>query len=236
MRFRAVFFDLDGTLWDHVACSDYVMEIVLPKLMPHLSDVDPAEVVLRFNTVLIDLVRRHGLTGPHLRSLPVRFEQLLSACGIRKEGLARELSSTYGAIRRLGMRQFLRRSAPDVLGRLRNLGAELGVITNGAPAVQRHVIETLGLAHYFRHVVISEIEGYSKPDSRLFERSLELAGVRPKEMLYVGDSLITDVLGASRAGIPVAWLRTADRRLPDGFPVPDYDIADLHELLAIVNA
>ena len=235
-RFRAVFFDLDGTLWDNVACSGYVMEIVLPKLAPYLPEPDPAEVALRFNAALIDLVRHTGLRGLHLRSLSARFERFLAAFGIRNEGLARELSITYGAARRLGMRQFLRRSAPSVLARLRELGLKLGIITNGPPAAQRHVIEALGLAHYFQHVVVGEIEGYCKPDPRLFERSLELAGVGPKQMLYVGDSLIADVLGACRAGVPVAWLRRAGQTVPDRFPMPDYDIADLGELVAIVSA
>ncbi len=235
-KFRAVFFDLDGTLWDKIACSDYVLELILPKLSSYLPDRDAGEIALRFNAALIDLLRTDGLTGELSRSGPARFDRLLASCGVRREGLGRKLSMAYNAARRLAMPSFLRPGATHVLGRLHDLGLKCGVITNGSFAVQRHVIEALGLEGYLDHCVIGEIEGYSKPDPRLFRRALELAEVKPKRMLYVGDSIITDVIGASRAGIPVAWLRTDDQPLPHGFPVPDYDIEDLREVLPIVAA
>ena len=84
-KFRAVFFDLDGTLWDQVACSDYVMEIVLPKLMPHLPDEDEADVVLRFNVALIDLVRSFGLTERRALTPRARFEQLLESYDLHRD-------------------------------------------------------------------------------------------------------------------------------------------------------
>ena len=233
-KFKAAFFDLDGTLWDNAACSDYVMEtVLLPKLSRHLPDEDPAVIILRFNAALIDVVRAHGLGQERTPPLAARFEHFLTSYGVTEAGLARELSTTYNAARRFGMGSFLRTSAIEVLRSLKERGLKLGLITNGAPAVQRHVIETLGLQHYLDHLVIGELEGYHKPDPRLFQRALELAGVKPKQMLYVGDSLITDVIGASRAGIPVAWLRLGDEQIPRSFPVPDYSITDLREVLSI---
>ena len=236
-KFKAAFFDLDGTLWDNVACSDYVMAtVLLPRLSRYLPDESRADITLRFNAALIDVVRAHGLRRERIPPLAARFEQLLRGYGVSEVGLARELSTTYNAARRLGMGSFLRTATTDVLRRLKEKGLKLGLITNGVPAVQRHVIETLGLQRYLDYFIIGELEGYHKPDPRLFQRALELAGVKRRQMLYVGDSLITDVLGASRAGIPVAWLRQKEQRIPDNLPAPDYAIADLSEVLSIAAA
>jgi putative hydrolase of the HAD superfamily len=234
-EFKAVFFDLDGTLWDKAGCSDEVMEIVLPKLTPYLPEQEPEEIILHFNAALLDMVRESGLKAPHQFSCTTRFERLLKGFGIQKEGLASELSATYNAARRLAMRSFVRDGVHWVLGRLGERGLQLGIIANGSSALQRHTVQALGLEPFLQHLVIGEVEGYNKPDPRLFWRALELAGVEGREMLYVGDSLITDVLGASRAGVPVAWLHTDEQTLPPGFPAPDYCIQDLREVVGLVE-
>jgi len=243
-KFSAVFFDLDGTLWDNVACSDCAMEIVLPRLMPYLPEgEDPAEVVVRFNAALLAAVIDSGVMGGRRPSTADRFQELLASYGVDQKGLAQELSRLYNRTRRFWMRPFVRQNTRTVLESLRKDGCTVGVITNGEPAVQRNVLEALGLDAFMDHVVIGEIERCSKPDPRLFQRALELAGVGPREMLYVGDDPITDVLGASRAGIPVVLLRTAEAeppgrapgQLPVTIPAPDFVVSDLSEVLPIAR-
>lgn len=239
-KFAAVFFDLDDTLWNSSACAEYAMEIVLPRLAPYLpEDADPDEVVLQFNAALLEGVREAGLAGRDRFSCTDRFERLLESYGLRERRLARELSSQYNSARRFGMRFFVRPNARHILRRLGKRGLTLGLITNGIPAVQRNVLKALSLDKLLEYVLIGEVEGYEKPDPRLFRKALELCGIDPGEMLYVGDSLLTDVLGAARAGVPVAWLRTRQSpppSLPDAVPVPDFAIDDLGELLSIVDA
>ena len=232
-QFKAVFFDVNDTLWDSHSCAYHVMEIILPRFTPPLPDVKTAEVARRYNAVFLDLPRREHLHEKRPFSRLKRFEALLESYGVRRRGLARQLSHTYDSVRRLAMRQFLRSDAHRVLAELGRRGLRRGVIMNGAPAVQRHLVQSLGLEPHLEHVVLGEIEGYSKPDVRLFKRALELAGVAAEEMLYVGDSPLTDVLGASRAGIPVAWLNTGRRRLPRDFPTPDVSVTSLSEVLDI---
>jgi len=235
-KFRSVFFDLDGTLWDKAACADYAMEIVLPDLMPYLPAKDRGEILLEFNGMLLDSVLEAGITRWRGPSRTSRFEKLLDDYGIRKEGLARGLSKKYELVFWFNMRSFLRSSTLWVLEQLRERSVTCGIITNGSSAGQRHVLEGLGLDSHLDYIVLGEVEGFSKPDPRLFERAAALAGCTPKEMLFVGDSLITDVLGASRAGIAVVWLKGREQEAREGLPTPDYTIEDLRELLPIVDA
>ena len=231
---KAVFFDVGGTLWDGAACAVHVMEIVLPKFRPPLPEEEMADVLRRFNAAFLDQANRRHLRERRPFSRLRRFEGLLEGYGIKPRGLAQDMSRTYDSVRRMCMRQFLRPDARPVLNELQRRGLQLGVIMNGVPAAQRHLLQSLGLEQHIEHVLLSEVEGYRKPDVRIFRRAAELADAEPDQMLYVGDSPLTDVRGAARAGIPVVWLNTGRRRLPAGFPVPDSTIAQLSEVLDVV--
>ncbi len=54
-------------------------------------------------------------------------------------------------------------------------------------------------------VVISEEVGVMKPHPAIFTHAAEQAGFEPGAILYVGDSLTSDVEGGHGAGWQVAW-------------------------------
>ena len=55
--------------------------------------------------------------------------------------------------------------------------------------------------------MISEEVGVMKPNPALFAHAAEQAGISPDEILYIGDSLHSDVEGGRNAGWQVAWFR-----------------------------
>ena len=234
-RFKVVFFDLDGTLWDTLACSNHVMEIVMPSLLEHLQSDDAADVIRKFNAAFLSLVREHGMGSAKVFSRQERFEKLFEFFDVRKTRPAQEISHRYDSARRLAMRSFVHKDVPRVLDELGRRGVRRGLITDGTPAIQQHTLQTLGLKPYFDYVLLGEIEGYQKPDVRLFRRALEVASVEPPEALHVGDSPITDVLGAHRAGMPTAWYRAPGRQWRDNFAPPDHTIEHMPQLLSIVG-
>ena len=231
---KAIFFDVDDTLWDRAGCSRQAMEVTLPRYMAHLPEESPDEVIRRFNAVFLDLPRKEHLRGRRPFSLIRRFEALLASYDVKRRGLAREMSHTYDHTRRMIMRQFLRPGALELLGDLGRRGIQRGVIMNGPPAAQRHIVQVLGLEPHLDHVILAEAEGYSKPDPRVFRRALQAADVPSADVLYVGDSPFTDLLGAQRAGIRTVWFRTGRRGIPEGFPLPDFTITDLYDVLTLL--
>jgi len=44
----------------------------------------------------------------------------------------------------------------------------------------------MGIRHYFGPIVISALEGYEKPDPRIFRLAASRAGVELEAMLHVG--------------------------------------------------
>lgn len=89
--------------------------------------------------------------------------------------------------------------AREALEGLAELGARLVVVTNGFAAYQVPVLDALGLLPYFDAVVTPERVGAAKPQPRIFEAAGPLD-------LFVGDTLVHDVLGARAAGVAAAWL------------------------------
>ncbi len=57
----------------------------------------------------------------------------------------------------------------------------------------------------FQSTIISEIEGLRKPDPHFFKKAIELLGVEPSEIIYVGDSIKLDLEPGLKAGMN-AWL------------------------------
>lgn len=231
---KAVFFDVNDTLWDRSACAWQVMQVILPRFLAHLPTEEPQEVLHRFNVVFMELPRKEHLRRSRPFSVRRRFQALLDSYDVSKKGLAREMTHIYDQTRRLMMRRFLREDAVKLLQELGRRGLQRGVVVNGQAARQRHRVQSLGLDRHLEHVVLADAEGYSKPDVRVFRRALELAGAAGVEALFVGDSPITDVLGASRAGLRTAWFRTGNRGLPVGFPDPDFTVTHLSEILDLL--
>ncbi len=74
------------------------------------------------------------------------------------------------------------------------------------------MLAATGLEALVDGVVVSAVEGVSKPDPRLVQIALSVAGqVPPEAAVLVGDSVAADVRGAQAAGVrPVLVQREGD--------------------------
>jgi len=128
------------------------------------------------------------------------------------------------------------RSHLALLDRIRGAGLALGLVSNfdHAPAARR-ILDRSGISALVDAVLISEEEGYRKPASRLFLRAAERLGAAPGEVLFVGDTFESDVLGPQSVGMPCAWLNRRGEPLPGGASPPDFEIRRLEETLGILG-
>ena len=107
---------------------------------------------------------------------------------------------------------------------------KLLLLTNGSPDLQNTKLEiTPELVPYFDQIVISGAFGKGKPDPSIFEHALSLLEIEKEEALMVGDNLMTDILGATRAGIKSVWINRHDKERNE--VVPDFEIHHLSELI-----
>ncbi len=131
------------------------------------------------------------------------WEHALTAQGHPDRALAEQLAATFRAARRTS--QALFPETEKVLSQLRAT-YKLGILTNGAPDLQREKIAYNGLAHYFDAIVVSGEVGVGKPDPAVFNAVLKQLAVPAHMTLMVGDSLERDMLGASQSGLKGVWV------------------------------
>lgn len=95
---------------------------------------------------------------------------------------------------------------PGAQETVRSLGRKyrLAVIcdTGYSPgSVLRELLRRHDMLSEFKYLYFSNEHGMSKPDVRVFERTLEELGVRAREAAHVGDIQRTDIAGAQAAGM-----------------------------------
>jgi putative hydrolase of the HAD superfamily len=128
---------------------------------------------------------------------------------------------------------------PDVLKRLRGSGLRLVVVSNWDASLES-VLDRVGLLELVDGVVNSASAGYAKPDPRLLQNALLLAGTSADAAVHVGDGFREDVGAALGAGVrPVLLSRdgrageveygTGEPLIPELFAIRS--LADLPPLL-----
>ncbi len=109
----------------------------------------------------------------------------------------------------------------------------LGLLTNGAPDLQRFKITASGFGSYFDHITVSGEVGIGKPRPEVFQAALEpFPSYLPR--LMIGNSQTSDIQGATNAGIPSIWFDLGEDQLRSNLS-PVAVIKGLSELPAVLN-
>ena len=108
----------------------------------------------------------------------------------------------------------------------------VSIITNGLTVAQQRKIEKMQIDGAVKSVFISQQEGIAKPDSRIFDRAIATLGCTAKDVLMVGDSLVSDFQGALNAGMDFCWVNLTELPLPSNWQKPKYEVRSVVELEA----
>ncbi len=124
--------------------------------------------------------------------------------------------------------------ARSTLAALIQMGYKLGIIANQKLGTAER-LENWGLRQYFDVIVSSAEIGYAKPDKRIFEKALEMAGCTARESVMVGDRLDNDMIPAKALGMRTVWIKNGLAQYQSeelGKDIADVQIASLSELLS----
>ena len=92
---------------------------------------------------------------------------------------------------------------PDVIDsliKLKSLNFKLGLISN-MDKLGSELLNEFKLSEYMDICVTSKEANVEKPDPQIFNLALSKLNIKPEEAIYVGDQILSDVEGASNAGL-----------------------------------
>lgn len=193
-KFKAVFFDLGGTL---VKTAD-APEIFRRILEAHGVTVKLGSIAEahRAKTNEFD-VREMAKLG---MSFWIEWNmKILERVGVQenKEFLAKKIDEQWFEYADLEMFS----DVVETLVQLKARGIKLGIITNGFRRDFQLILEKFGLAGYFDVVVGADTLRRAKPDEGVFLCAIGRVGIKPEETLFIGDSVESDYRGVGKAGL-----------------------------------
>lgn len=229
--YKHLFFDLDHTLWDFDRNStESIAELYEQHRLSDLG-VPSAEVFSeKFIAVNRHLWRAFDLNEiTHAYIRENRFPMVLTALGLDNITGFPDLNEGYLSL--LPRKAHLTEAARELLDHLHGR-YEMHIITNGFDDIQALKLVSSDIAHYFTHVVTNEKSGgYKKPDPRIFEFSLTLAGATVQESLMIGDNYEADIQGAQAVGLDTVFYNPKGEVVD---VVPTHDIRHWQELIELL--
>ncbi len=131
------------------------------------------------------------------------------------------------------------------LAALQREGYRIGLISNTGRTwgrFLRPIQDDLGIGKYFDDRIFSDELGVRKPEPAIFEAALDHLGLRPAEVVHVGDDLRADVAGSKALGLRAVWFdvgHESEHAVHDpsaeGTAPPDAAIHDHRELLDVLE-
>ena len=123
----------------------------------------------------------------------------------------------------------------DFLAHLNGLGMPWGIVTNGNGRNQRSKCREAGLEALTHFIIVSEEQGYAKPDPRIYQDAMSALGLAsPGDVMFVGDNPVTDIDGARAFGMRTAWV-SRGRQFPADLQPPDYVVEGVLDLAAVLG-
>ncbi|HEV7238199.1 MAG TPA: HAD-IA family hydrolase [Thermoanaerobaculia bacterium] len=213
LRYRAVLFDLDGTLVDsYAALTDAVNHA---RRAEGLHDLSSARIRTIVGDGVEKLLQRAFERADIPRSTVDVFESRYDEVCCRESKVLADVEAT--------------------LAHLASLGVEMAVCTNKPTVFSKKILDFLELSRYFRAIVGPDVAGARKPEARHLLVTLESVRCTAEETLFVGDMPI-DVRAARNSGIDIAVVASgSSTREQLAAAEPDHFLERFSDLIKIVE-
>jgi len=210
---RAILFDLDGTLVDSAADIAEALNDLLAE--EARTPYSLAEVKRMVGEGVVRLMEKAFGETAHAAERAERFMAIYTP---RSARLTVPVDGAFAA-----------------LDHFKTLGVPLAVCTNKPDEAAREVLESLGLAAYFREIIGGSSGLPRKPDPASLLEAARRLGAEPAHTLMIGDSL-PDVMAARAAGMRVVVVDSGYGEIAAGDLGADSVLTGLRDLALSAEA
>ncbi len=219
---RACIFDAYGTLFDYTSAASRCRDVLGEKF---------AQVNALWREKQLQYSWLRAIEGRHADFWQVTGDALdfvLETAGVADRTVRDRLMALY-------LRLDTFPEVPDMLKRLRTAGFKTAILSNGSPEMLDAAVQGAGIGVFFDAVVSVEAVGVYKPNPKVYEYAIDLLGIKPAEIAFQSSNA-WDAHAASLCGMRVVWCNR-NRQRPERLPgSPDFEIATLADLPALVGA
>jgi len=224
MKYKVILFDADETLFDFRMSEKLALKGALSDFGIKYDENYHLKIYMELNTAIWKEFEEGRITQEKLKI--ERFRRFANELKIE----INEFDMAKSYMKHLSNASFLFDGAEELVKKL-SKDYKLGIITNGLTDVQDTRIRKSVIAEYFETIVISEEAKIAKPDARIYDLTLRnMNHTDKKTVLYVGDSLSSDIQGGINAGIDTCWVNKEKTENLSNIQ-PTYIIQDLSEII-----
>lgn len=226
-QYDYLLFDLDGTLLDFEAAQEQALRVTFQRYAIPFKEAIK-KYYLELNANLWDAYEK----GQYDRDEIVRkrFIDVFEKFQILEDG--EQFGLDYQTA--LGEGHACIPNAMDVLKQLSNDYA-MSIITNGTAKTQYQRIKESNLTPFFEYIFISDEIGYRKPMKAYFDHCLNtMKDVSRDQILIIGDSLSSDMLGGYDACMDTCWYNPKHKQNSEKITTT-YEIDDLRDLIGMLK-
>ena len=214
MHYKAIFIDIDDTLLDYIPCCREAFDAALQTITNNQSPITNEDELFQLFFEISGRLFSEAKHGLHtiaevMELYPKEFIATIGYPAEAVEPFKHAFRAAWGTTHTLVP------GAEQMLQALQAKGYRLFAASNSFGHLQRSRLEHAGILHYFEDTYISMDIGYDKPDIRFYQEALRRCGLQPSEVLMIGDSMTTDVLGAQAAGIDALFFDRQKDSLPE---------------------
>ncbi len=237
---KGIFFDLGGTLYSYRNLARTTTDLIKKALEKMRLDVPIEQAKSAYTDAGREVLKKYSHKPYYLHQDFFDDTFRLFSKSLNKE-CNKETEIWYRELHREAVTDclVLKEDCVTTLAALQARGFYLSVVSNIDEDMLTPLTKKPALEHYFNHLTSSEKAQSCKPDQRIFEYALELSGLSPDTVIFVGDSPEHDIIGAKSAGMRTAQITDGNMTPPlqsrEVRAAPDYHISSLSELIKITE-
>lgn len=204
---KAVLIDIDDTIFDFEKCSKNAFKKTLEKLDLSYKEKD----FLYFNEVNDILWNKQKLGKININEVFIERSIMMSKyfeLDIEKE-IFNDLfvEFLYDEIEMVD-------EIEELLSYLSNK-YQIYAASNGIYDMQINRLKKSNLDKYFKDIFVSDKMSYEKPDKRFFEKIISITKYSNKNLIMIGDSIKSDIIGAKNTGIKSIYFNKGNKKISD---------------------